>query len=94
MHLAHDVLYAIIAFLAGSLLGTVLGFCLFGAWVMGWIFPVPDSIASNYALAHGGRARSKLLEELPFAWSDRHIYHRDKIGNVTYEKLPYAGDGE
>lgn len=95
MHFAHNVLYAIIAFLAGSLLGTINGFCMFGAWLMGWIFPVPDSIASNDLLAAKGQARSKLLKELPFAWSDRYDFYTDNIGNVTYAEkepeLPYAG---
>lgn len=96
MHLNHEILYVTIAFLAGGLLGTVFGFCLFGAWMMGWLFPatVPEHLASNDLLAMYGTPRSKLFKELPFAWSDRYLFHRDSIGNVTYEKIPYAGDAE
>lgn len=94
MHLTRELLYLTIGLLAGGLGGTVFGFCLFGAWLLGWIFSVPDSLAGNDLLAEKGRARSKLDVELPFAWSDRHQFIRDEIGNVTYRKIPYAGDGE
>ena len=98
MHLSHEILYVLVAFLAGSLLGTIGGICLFAAWLVGWIFPayVPESLASNDALQLAGREpRSKLEEELPFAWSNRYDFHVNEIGVVTYsEKIPYAGDGE
>lgn len=98
MHFSHEVLYAIVAFLAGSLMGTVFGFCLFGAWLAGWIFPVtvPDHLASNDTLGMNGKPpRSHRLENLPFAGADDYDFTSDEVGNVTYRaKIPYAGDGE
>lgn len=97
MHLNHDALYFIIGVLAGGLGGTVLGFCLFGAWMMGLLFPatVPEHLATNDHLSQIGKARSRVLDELPFAGSDKYNFWRDELGNVSYsEKIPYAGDGE
>jgi polyferredoxin len=88
LHLSHEILYVIVAFLAGSLIGVITGFCLFGGWLMGWIFPasVPEYLATNDTLAANGKQRSKLLEELPFAWSDKYDFTRDEIGNITYKR--------
>lgn len=89
MHLNHEQLYIIIAFLSGSFAGTVFGFMLFAAWLVGLIFPVtvPDSLARNDTLeGNGKKARSKIADELPFAWSDRYDFTKDNIGQVTYKQ--------
>lgn len=94
LHLNHEELYAIIAFLLGALFGVIT----LMAWLQGWIFPatVPDYLANNDTLAQNGKApRTKLEQELPFAWSDRYDFDIDRIGNISYKpKIPYAGDGE
>jgi hypothetical protein len=92
MHLSHEILYVLIAFLAGSLIGTVFGFCLFGAWMGGWIFPatVPEYLATNDVLSKFGKARSRVKDEPPFAGVDEHIFTRDEIGSITYIKKPRA----
>jgi hypothetical protein len=87
-HLSHEILYTVVAFLVGSLIGTIAGFCLFGAWLMGWIWgaTVPKHLASNGLLSVNGRQRSKIADELPFAWSDKYGFTRDEIGNITYKR--------
>jgi hypothetical protein len=87
LHLSHEILYVIIASLAGILVGIVAGICLLGAWLMGWLFAasVPEDLATNDMLSESGKQRSKLTDELPFAWSDKYDFTRDEIGNVTYQ---------
>jgi polyferredoxin len=84
MHLSHEILYVIVAFLVGALSGMVFGICLVGAWLMGWLFPttVPEHLANNDAL--GNKARSRVEVELPFAGASKYDFIRDEIGNVTY----------
>jgi hypothetical protein len=84
MHLSHEVLYVIVAFLAGALSGMVSGICLVGAWLMGWLFPVtvPEHLATNDTL--GDKARSRVEATLPFAGADAYDFIRDEIGNMTY----------
>lgn len=86
MHLTHAILYAMVAFLAGSLLGMIGGICLFGAWLMGWIMPatVPEHLANNDTLAQAGTPRTAVKNEAAFAWADKYDFFRDDIGDVHY----------
>lgn len=109
MHFSHELLLLMVAFLAGGFLGLISGFCLFGAWTAGWIFPatVPESLAkgdTTVSAACGGEGQG--------GWPPAYEFDVDHLGNVTYrespgtisagfagvvppaDQIPYAGDGE